>query len=214
MEEMKACTADKECGMLHAKFLHYKLQEANKAGGYGSKGGDGNEHDKKPKEYGQDGEKKGSESSYGGKGGDGGYGDQKLKEYGQDGEKKGSESYGGKSGDGGYGDKKPKQYGGNNSNFAGQGGFGKKRRQLDGHVKTSDKDGEEKASINEKDMGKKDMGGKGGEEKEPSAEFKAAAKACTENELCKNLMECKTKHKESGGKGDHGCFVIRAPPET
>ena len=180
MEEMKACTADKECGTLHAKFLHYKL-----------------------KEYGQDGEKKGSES-YGGKGGDGGYGDKKPKEYGQDGEKKGSESYGGKGGDGGYGDKKPKQYGGNNGNFAGKGGFGKKRRQLDGHAKTSDKDGEEKASMNEKDMGKKDMGGKGGEEKEPSAEFKAAAKACTENELCKQLMECMKKHTESGGKGDHG----------
>ena len=151
VEEMKACTADKECGTLHAKFLHYK-----------------------------------------------------LKEYGQDGEKKGSESYGGKGGDGGYGDKKPKQYGGNNGNFAGKGGFGKKRRQLDGHAKTSDKDGEEKASMNEKDMGKKDMGGKGGEEKEPSAEFKAAAKACTENELCKQLMECMKKHTESGGKGDHG----------
>merc|ERR1712078_963891 len=38
---------------------------------------------------------------------------------------------------------------------------------------------------------------------EPSAELKAAMKACTENELCKKLMECKKKHKESGGKGDH-----------
>merc|ERR1739848_858126 len=37
---------------------------------------------------------------------------------------------------------------------------------------------------------------------EPSAELKAAMKACTENELCKKLMECKKKHKESGGKGD------------
>merc|ERR1712176_293055 len=69
VKEMKACTADKTCGMLHAKFLHYKLQEAKKAGGYGSKGGDGKDHDNKPKEYGQNGEKKGSES-YGGKGGD------------------------------------------------------------------------------------------------------------------------------------------------
>merc|ERR1712100_528413 len=48
-----------------------------------------------------------------------------------------------------------------------------------------------------------DKGGdKGGEEKEPSAELKAAMKACTENELCKKLMECKKKHMESGGKGD------------
>merc|ERR1739848_595176 len=45
-----------------------------------------------------------------------------------------------------------------------------------------------------KDMDKKD--------KEPSAEYKAAAKACTENKLCKELMECKKKHMESGGKGD------------
>ena len=151
VEEMKACTADKECGTLHAKFLHYK-----------------------------------------------------LKEYGQDGEKKGSESYGGKGGDGGDGDKKPKQYGETNGNFGGKGGFGKKRRQLDGHVKTSDKDGENKTSMNKTDMDKKDMGGEGGEEKEPSAELKAAVKACTENELCKQLMECMKKHTESGGKGDHG----------
>merc|ERR1739848_487516 len=45
-----------------------------------------------------------------------------------------------------------------------------------------------------KDMDKKD--------KEPSAELKAAAKACTENKLCNKLMECKKKHMESGGKGD------------
>merc|ERR1712139_670175 len=45
-----------------------------------------------------------------------------------------------------------------------------------------------------KDMDKKD--------KEPSAELKAAMKACTENKLCKELMECKKKHMESGGKGD------------
>merc|ERR1712137_178778 len=70
--------------------------------------------------------------------------------------------------------------------------------------------GEKKDLGEKKDMGekkegygdKKDMGGKGGEEKEPSAELKAAMKACTENELCKKLMECKKKHMESGGKGD------------
>merc|ERR1712196_677904 len=41
-----------------------------------------------------------------------------------------------------------------------------------------------------------------GKDVEPSAELKAAMKACTENELCKKLMECKKKHKEAGGKGD------------
>merc|ERR1712159_208281 len=45
-----------------------------------------------------------------------------------------------------------------------------------------------------KEGDKKDM--------EPSAAFKAAAKACTENKLCKQLMECMKKHTESGGKGD------------
>merc|ERR1739848_389029 len=45
-----------------------------------------------------------------------------------------------------------------------------------------------------KEGDKKDM--------EPSAEYKAAAKACTENKLCKQLMECMKKHTESGGKGD------------
>merc|ERR1712100_894590 len=39
-------------------------------------------------------------------------------------------------------------------------------------------------------------------DKEPSAELKAATKACLENKLCKQLMDCKKKHKESGGKGD------------
>merc|ERR1712137_1300948 len=68
------------------------------------------------------------------------------------------------------------------------------------------KDLGEKEGYGDKKEGygdKKDMGGKGGEEKEPSAELKAAMKSCTENELCKKLMECKKKHKESGGKGDH-----------
>merc|ERR1711965_1016544 len=50
-------------------------------------------------------------------------------------------------------------------------------------------------------MGKKDGYGDK-KDMEPSAELKAAMKACTENELCKKLMECKKKHKESGGKGD------------
>ena len=180
VEEMKACAADKECSMLNAKLRHYyKLQQTKKDEGYGGKGGDG------------------KQGGYGGKGGDDNGDDKKPKENGQDGEKKGSESYGGKGGDSGYGDKKPKQHGGQDGKYQGKGGFGKKRRQLDGHEKTSEKDGEEETS-----MDKKDMGGKGGEEKEPSAELKAAMKACTENELCNKLMECNTKHKESGGKGD------------
>ena len=146
VEEMEACTADKECSMLHKKLQH--LQAAMKKGsGHGGKGGDDDADHKKPPN----------------------------KEYGQNGWGKGS--------------------------------YGKQRRQLDGHVKSSEDGKEKKESIENKTKGlmeKKDMGDKGGEEKEPSAEFKAAAKACTENELCKNLMECKTKHKESGGKGDHG----------
>merc|ERR1712019_11028 len=105
---------------------------------------------------------------------------------------------------------------------------GGNRRQLDGHdhpdkkkameKKDYEKDGKEykKEDYNndegEKDFGKKDDGKKDGDYKkddgkdkkdmEPSAELKAAMKACTENELCKKLMECKKKHKESGGKGD------------
>merc|ERR1712025_208149 len=44
--------------------------------------------------------------------------------------------------------------------------------------------------------------GKEGGDKAPSAELKAAMEACKKNELCRALMECKMKHKESGGK-DH-----------
>merc|ERR1712048_1234845 len=43
--------------------------------------------------------------------------------------------------------------------------------------------------------------GKEGGDKAPSAELKAAMEACKKNELCRALMECKMKHKESGGKG-------------
>merc|ERR1712025_1413836 len=75
----------------------------------------------------------------------------------------------------------------------------------------SDKDGDKKDSQkkydDKKDDGKKDGDykkddGKDKKDMEPSAELKAAMKACQENELCKKLMECKKKHKESGGKGD------------
>merc|ERR1712159_508971 len=50
------------------------------------------------------------------------------------------------------------------------------------------------------DKKKEEYGDK--KDKEPSAELKAAMKACTENKLCKELMECMKKHTESGGKGD------------
>merc|ERR1712048_546889 len=90
---------------------------------------------------------------------------------------------------------------------------GKKGRQLHQHGNhppkkdgESDKDGD-KEEHEKKDEGKKDGDykkddGKDKKDVEPSAELKAAMKACTDNELCKKLMECKKKHKESGGKGD------------
>merc|ERR1711981_992712 len=51
----------------------------------------------------------------------------------------------------------------------------------------------------EKDSDKKPV--KKGEEKAPSAELKAAMEKCKNNKLCRALMECRMKHKESGGKG-------------
>merc|ERR1712078_231902 len=103
-----------------------------------------------------------------------------------------------------------KDYGGKGD----YGGYGKRRRQLDGHEKKKEdtqdkyaykKDMEKKEEdmkdkyADKKEGDKKDMDKK---DKEPSAELKAAMKACTENKLCKELMECKKKHMESGGKGD------------
>merc|ERR1711937_870957 len=167
VEEMKACAADKECSLLHAKLLHYKLQEAKKDGKDGGKDG-----------YGK-GEGKGD---HGGKDG-----------YGKDGDKKGD--YEGKKGD--YDAKKKDEDHG-------------RRRQLDQHGDKKPpmkKDGEGKKDDCKKDDGKKDGDykkddGKDKKDMEPSAEFKAAAKACTENKLCKQLMECMKKHADSGGKGD------------
>ena len=109
--------------------------------------------------------------------------------YGKDGEGK-EGGYGGKGGDTG-GDKK-EEYGGKK-----EGGYGDKDtkdgpppkstgRRLEHH-------GEKKA------MPKKPV--QGGGDKAPSAELKAAMEACKKNELCRALMECKMKHKESGGKG-------------
>merc|ERR1712176_307996 len=74
--------------------------------------------------------------------------------------------------------------------------------------KDYEKKGDDKKHYEKKDDGKKDGDykkddGKDKKDMEPSAEFKAAAKACTENKLCKQLMECMKKHADSGGKGDH-----------
>merc|ERR1739848_652611 len=141
---------------------------------------------------------------------DGGHG-------GKDGEGKGEGKgdYGGKGGDNKYDHKK----GGDDNKYEQKKEGDKKgdRRQLDGHDKKKSmekkdyekKEGEDgkKGEDYKKDEGKKDGDykkddGKDKKDMEPSAELKAAMKACTENELCKKLMECKKKHKESGGKGD------------
>merc|ERR1712151_250797 len=117
--------------------------------------------------------------------------------------------YGGKGGDGKYDDKKEGGYGGNDGDKkkdddGGDYGKGKKGRQLHQHEKGGDGD---KKSTEKKDMGskyEKKENDKYGDkkDKEPSAELKAAMKACTENKLCKELMECMKEHTESGGKGD------------
>merc|ERR1712048_517837 len=67
-----------------------------------------------------------------------------------------------------------------------------------GDEKKPEKDGDKKP---EKDGENKPGYGKEGGDKAPSAELKAAMEACKKNELCRALMECKMKHKESGGKG-------------
>merc|ERR1712025_986950 len=156
-------------------MLHEKLQAAmKKDGGYGGKGGDGKYDDKK-----------------------GGYGDKKD-------DKKG-EYDGKKEGDG----KKPPMKKEDKDDHDDD-DHDKKKEYKEGY------DGEKK-DLHKKPMDKKEGGKKGDrrqlaghehhddddkKDMEPSAELKAAMKACTENELCKKLMECKKKHKESGGKGD------------
>merc|ERR1712048_1339287 len=168
VEEMKACATDKECSLLHAKLLHYKLQEAKKDGGYGGKDG-----------YGKDGDKKGD---YEGKKGD--YdGKKKDEDHGHDGDEKDIKDYPKKKED------HPM--------------VGGRRRQLDHHgAKPIKKDGESDKDYDKKDDGKKDGDykkddGKDKKDMEPSAEFKAVAKACSENKLCKQLMECMKKHADS-----------------
>merc|ERR1712199_33084 len=105
-------------------------------------------------------------------------------------------------------DDKKKQY--SSKDFS----YGKKGRQLHQHGAKPTKEGDDKKPMDkdngkdgEKEEYKKDGDykkdeGKDKKDVEPSAELKAAMKACTENELCKKLLECKKKHKESGGKGD------------
>merc|ERR1739848_751517 len=68
----------------------------------------------------------------------------------------------------------------------------KKKKDMDGKKENMEKKKEEYGDKKEGDK----------RDKEPSAELKAATKACLENKLCKELMACKKKHKESGGKGD------------
>ena len=108
--------------------------------------------------------------------------------------------YGGKDGDKkeGYGDNKG-AYADKKEGYGAkkEGGYG--GRQLHQHgAHPVTKDGEKKP---QQDGEKKPMPQKEGE---PSAELKAAMEACKKNEYCRALMECKMKHKESGGKGDHG----------
>merc|ERR1711907_777557 len=81
-----------------------------------------------------------------------------------------------------------------------EGGYGGEKKDLSSEKKEFS--GEKKEGYGDKKEGYGDKKEGYGQEKEPSAELKAAMKACQENELCKKLMECKKKHKESGGKGD------------
>merc|ERR1712025_717465 len=183
VKEAKACAADKECSTLHEK-----LQAAmKKDGGYGGKGGDGKYDDKK-------------EGGYGGKDGD-----KKKDDYDHDEKdyKKGGKDGDHDDDDHDDDDKKKEGY---EKKEDYKKGDGKKGRQLHQHGNHDDhkKDDEKKKDMDGKkenmDKKKEEYGDK--KEKEPSAELKAAVKACTENELCKQLMECMKKHTESGGKGD------------
>merc|ERR1719198_1808827 len=75
VEEMKACAADKECSLLHAKLLHYKLQEAKKDGKDGGKDGEG-KGEGKGDHGGKDGEGKGEGKGKGDHDGKGDTGDE------------------------------------------------------------------------------------------------------------------------------------------
>merc|ERR1712025_820985 len=175
VEEMKACAADKECSLLHAKLLHYKLQEAKKDGKDGGKDG-----------YGKDGDKKGD---YEGKKGD------------YDAKKK-DEDHGRRRQLDQHGQKPPMKKDGEGKKDDGKKDYEKKGDDKKDYEKKDDgkKDGDYKKDDGKKDGDYKKDDGKDKKDMEPSAEFKAAAKACTENKLCKQLMECMKKHADSGGK--------------
>merc|ERR1712048_305493 len=153
------------------KGLHTKVQMLMK-----KEGGDGKEGD-----YGKDDGKKDD-----GKKDDGNKGPPPKKD-----DQKGDYGNGAQKGDysKGYGSDKK----------GGKPGSGRKLHQHGAHPpKEEQKNGEKKA---EKAGEKKPGSGKEDEENAPSAELKAAMEACKKNELCRALMECKMKHKESGGKG-------------
>merc|ERR1712100_27969 len=186
VKEMAACADDEKCKGLHMKVQMLMKKEGGdkKEGGYGGKGGDGKKDD--GKDYG----KKDDGKDYGKKD-DGNKGPPPKKDYGSD-----------------------KKDGGPDKKSAyGKKDYGKKGRKLAGHEHHGDdhkndhgkagekkpgKDGDKKP---EKDGEKKPGYGKEGGDQAPSAELKAAMEACKKNELCRALMECKMKHKESGGKG-------------
>merc|ERR1712025_53377 len=87
--------------------------------------------------------------------------------------------------------------------------YGKKGRKLAGHEHHGDDHKNDHGKAGDKKpekAGEKKPGyGKEGGDKAPSAELKAVMEACKKNELCRALMECKMKHKESGGKDHDHC---------
>ena len=188
VKEMAACAADETCKGLHMKVQTLMKKDSGygkdgegKEGGYGGKDGD----DKKEGGYGgKDGHDKkeggyGKEGGHGNKGGQVTLGGRKLKA---------GFTYAGKSDQaGGYGseNKGSKPYGSENKGSEPYKGDKPYKEGGD----SGSKGGEDKKP------------GYGDKEKAPSAELKAAMEACKKNEYCRALMECKMKHKESGGKG-------------
>merc|ERR1712048_1087994 len=230
VEEMKACAADEKCSMLHEKLQAAMKKDGGyggkggdgkyddkKEGGYGDKKDDKKEGDGK-KEGGYDGKKEGDgkKPPMQKKGDKDDHDDEDHDDDGDDKKKdmkdyfKNKEDYPMKGGrrrqlehHGDHSDNEDKKKPPMKKDGESDKGYGKK---------DSEKKYDDKKDYDKKDEGKKDDGKKDGDYKkddgkdkkdmEPSAELKAAMKACTENELCKKLMECKKKHKESGGKGD------------
>ena len=115
---------------------------------------------------------------HGGKGGDGKGENQKGKDY-QKGEKDGS-------------GRRKLKYDQGKSFGSGKYSFGSKGGDK-GSGKGDHKGGE---------SGDKYGHDKDGKDQEPSKEVKAAIAECKTNTLCSKLLDCKMKHKESGGKDD------------